>query len=53
MRATLHRTGTRYRWSLRLGGNPPRGSYTLVLQATPRSTKLVPSSRIRKTLRVR
>jgi hypothetical protein len=53
MKATLHRKGSRYTWSLKLGAKPPRGKYTLVLQAIPRSTKLAPSPRIHKTLRVR
>jgi glucose/arabinose dehydrogenase len=53
MKATLHRKGSRYTWTLKLGGKPPRGKYTLVFQAIPRSTKLAPSRRIHKTLRVR
>lgn len=51
--AKLHRKGTRYTWTLELGVALPPGSYTLVLQALPRSSGLAPSERLRKSLRVR
>jgi glucose/arabinose dehydrogenase len=53
MFATLHRHGSHYTWKLSLGGSLPRGSYTLVIQAVPRSSALAPSARLQKTLRVR
>ena len=53
MFATLHRHGSHYTWKLRLGGALPRGSYTLVLRAIPRSKALAPSTRLHKTFRVR
>jgi hypothetical protein len=42
-----------YTWTLNLRGTPPKGKYTLVLQANPRSTKVAPSAKVRKTLLVR
>jgi hypothetical protein len=53
MVATLHRHGSHYTWKLRLGGSLPRGSYTLVIQAVPRSKSLASSARLHKTLRLR
>jgi PKD repeat protein len=53
MAATLHRTGSRYTWTLDLGAALPLGSYTLVLRALPRSSALAPSERLYKRLRVR
>jgi hypothetical protein len=53
MVATLHRHGSHYTWKLRLGGSLPRGSYTLVIQAVPRSKSLAPSARLHKTRRLR
>jgi glucose/arabinose dehydrogenase len=51
--AKLHRKGTRYTWTLKLGKSLPRGSYTLVLQALPRGSGIAPSARLHKTLRAR
>jgi glucose/arabinose dehydrogenase len=53
MHPRLHRKGSRYTWTLKLGGRLPRGSYTLVLRALPRSPALLSSARTRKHLRVR
>jgi glucose/arabinose dehydrogenase len=53
MRATLHRKGSRYTWTVKLRGKLARGSYTVVVRAYPRSTKLAPSKPKRLRLRVR
>jgi glucose/arabinose dehydrogenase len=53
MRATLHRKGNRYTWTVKLGAKLPRGSYTVVVRAWPRSSKLAPSTPKRLKLRVR
>jgi hypothetical protein len=52
LRVTLHRKGSRYTWTLRLGARLPRGSYTVVVRALPRSAKLAPSAPKRLRLRV-
>ena len=53
MKATLRRHGRSYTWTLKLGGVPPAGRYTLIFQAVPRSKALAPSARTRMHLRVR
>jgi glucose/arabinose dehydrogenase len=53
MRVHLHHRGRRYTWTLNLRGAPPHGSYTLVLRALPRSSKLAPSAQLHKRLRAR
>jgi glucose/arabinose dehydrogenase len=53
LHARLHRKGRNYTWTLKLGGPLPTGSYTVILQALPRSSTLAPSTPARKQLRVR
>jgi glucose/arabinose dehydrogenase len=53
MRATLHRKGSRYTWTVKLGAKLRRGTYTVVVRAIPRSSKLAPSIPKRLRLRVR
>jgi glucose/arabinose dehydrogenase len=53
MRATLHRKGNRYTWTLKLRGKLKRGTYTVIVRAYPRSSKLAPSAPKRLRLRVR
>lgn len=53
MRATLHRKGHRYTWTVKLGAKLRRGGYTVVVRAIPRSSKLAPSRPQRLKLRVR
>jgi glucose/arabinose dehydrogenase len=49
----LHRKAQSYTWTLKLGAPLPTGSYTVMLQALPRSSTLAPSTPARKHLRVR
>jgi glucose/arabinose dehydrogenase len=53
MRTRLHRKGHRYTWTLRLSGNLPRGSYTVVVHAVPHNRSLTPSARLGTHLRLR
>jgi glucose/arabinose dehydrogenase len=53
LRARLHRKGRHYTWTLRLGARLPRGSYTLVLKARPRSSGFLASEPVRRHVRVR
>jgi hypothetical protein len=53
MKARVRRKGKTYTWTLKLSGVPPRGRYTVFLQAVPRSATLAPSDRARMVLRVR
>jgi hypothetical protein len=53
MRPTLHRRGSTYSWTLKLGAMPPAGHYTLVLEARPRSSSLRASAWTRLPLKIR
>jgi glucose/arabinose dehydrogenase len=53
MQAKLHRRHSRYTWTVKLSGKLRRGSYTVVLRARPRSSRLARSTATRLRLRVR
>jgi hypothetical protein len=52
MRAKLKHSGTRFSFTVRLGGRLPKGRYTLVLEAVPRGAPESASTRQRLHLRV-
>jgi glucose/arabinose dehydrogenase len=53
MHARLHRHASHYTWTLSLRRRLPKGSYTLVFQALPRSSSLAAGTPVRKRLRAR
>jgi glucose/arabinose dehydrogenase len=52
MTAKLSHKGSKYTWKLPLGHRLGKGSYSIVMQALPRSSQLTPSARITRKLRV-